>query len=110
MEPITTTVVILYVAQKFLDQFIKDEGYGRLNKLLFPQKKYVNRLVQLISQTVNEYREAHPANLPEGKIAFYQSQVVFEKLTTILLKTKLSSELSKILLSTFLSISKIWSK
>lgn len=84
--------IIIYVAQKFLDQFIKEEGYGKLKKWMFPKQKYVERLRQLIYKTIDEYEKIHPNNLPNDKITFYQSQIVFEKLTTILLKTKLSTE------------------
>ena len=47
MEPISITI-ITYVSYKFIDQFIKEEGYGRLKKKLFPSKSYQNKLIKII--------------------------------------------------------------
>lgn len=98
---ITTSILLssgsIYVAQKFLDQFIKDEGYGGMKKFLFPKKKYSNRLAQVIYKTVDEYKKQFDSNLENGKIPFYHSQILFEKLSShILLKTKYESEIISI--------------
>ncbi|WP_133062754.1 hypothetical protein, partial [Flavobacterium covae] len=59
MEPVSITI-IKYVSLKFVDQFLKEEGYGRLKKLFFPETKYKNQLVQIINQTIEEYRKSYP--------------------------------------------------
>ena len=57
MEPVTIAVggVTYYVATKFVDQFISQEGYGWLRKMLFPKQRYVDRLYQLIEETTTEF-------------------------------------------------------
>ena len=52
IEPITTTVIVTYVATKFLDQFLAEEGYGRISKLFFPTKKYIQELEKVIYSTI----------------------------------------------------------
>lgn len=81
MEPITMTAVASYVALKFLDQFLKEEGYGRIRKFFFPAKKYKERLVQIIYQTISEFEQQYPIKSIDRKFPFYQSQVLFEDLT-----------------------------
>lgn len=95
MEPITTTLVAIYVSQKFVDYFLKEvekESFGRIKKMMFPKQKYVERLRQLIYETIEEYERIHPVDFPNDKIGFYQSTIVVEKLTTVLLKNKLTTE------------------
>lgn len=80
MEPITLTLVTTYVAKRFLDQFIKNQGYNRLEKCLFPEKKYVNRLKQLILQVQEEYQAKYPIPSDSDKFPFYQSKLLYEHL------------------------------
>ena len=54
--PVLETV-ITYVALKFTDQFIKDEGYGRLKRFFFPAKKYKHRLTEVIYDTIKEFEK-----------------------------------------------------
>ena len=51
MDPVSITI-ITYVALKFVDQFLKEEGYGRLKKLIFPQTKYKDQLVKIIYYSI----------------------------------------------------------
>ncbi|RYX89413.1 hypothetical protein EON78_07275, partial [bacterium] len=80
MEPITTSIVIGYIALKFVDQFIKDEGYGRIKTFLFPKRKYANQLYSVILLTIDEFGKAHTEEYSDGSYPFYQSEIVFSAL------------------------------
>lgn len=85
--PVLETV-ITYVALKFTDQFIKDEGYGRLKRLLFPAKKYKHRLTEVIYSTIDEFEKTHSYDSSNGMFPFYHSQIFFEHLTMFVLFKK----------------------
>lgn len=86
-------MIVSYVASKFLDNFVKEAGYGFLKKLLFPKQKYKDKLVSIINKTIDEYEEKHPLYQGEDKFPFYYSQILFEELDNyILFKSKLSDE------------------
>jgi DNA-binding XRE family transcriptional regulator len=89
MEPVTITVggVAYYVATKFVDQFITQEGYGSLRKLVFPKQRYVDRLYQLIEETASEFETEYPKDT--DKIPFYQSQPLFDVLNEYVLFSEL---------------------
>jgi hypothetical protein len=80
MEPVSIAIggAAYYVATKFVDQFINQEGYGWIRKKLFPKRRYVDRLYQLIEETTSEFQVEYPAEL--DRIPFYQSQPLFEVL------------------------------
>lgn len=59
MEPVLITI-ITFVAVNFIDQFISEEGYGRLKKFFFPSAAYKNRLIQLIYESIEEYEKVNP--------------------------------------------------
>ncbi len=84
MEPVSITI-ITYVSLKFVDQFLKEEGYGRLKKFLFPTKKYKNRLVKIIYETIEEFEKKEQKELPSNKFPFYLSQILFEELNKSIL-------------------------
>ncbi|RJL37288.1 AVAST type 2 anti-phage system protein Avs2 [Pectobacterium carotovorum] len=83
MDPISVTVVATYVATKFVDQFISEEGYGWIKKACFPKKKYINQLYKIIEETAIEFEKKHPVG--NNKIPFYQSQPLFEILNEYIL-------------------------
>lgn len=85
--PVIETV-ITYVALKFTDQFIKEEGYGRLKRFLFPTKKYKHRLTEVIYSTIDEFERTHPYDSSNGMFPFYHSQIFFEHLTMFVLFKK----------------------
>lgn len=85
--PVVETVVI-YVALKFTDQFLKEEGYGRLKRFLFPTKKYNNRLIEVIYDTIEEFEKTHPYDSSNGMFPFYHSKIFFEHLTMFVLFKK----------------------
>lgn len=89
MEPITLAIggASYYVAVKFVDQFISQEGYGFIRKKLFPKTKYVDRLYQLIEETASEFEIEYP--IDSDKIPFYQSQPLFDVLNQYILFKKL---------------------
>lgn len=84
MEPVSITI-ITYVSLKFVDQFIKEEGYGRLKKFFFPTKKYQNRLVKIIYETVEEFEKKNPTETASNKFPFYHSQILFDELNKYIL-------------------------
>ena len=84
MEPVSITI-ITYVSLKFVDQFIKEEGYGRLKKLFFPAKKHQNRLVKIIYETVEEFEKKKPTETASNKFPFYHSQILFDELNKYIL-------------------------
>lgn len=85
--PVFETVVI-YVALKFTDQFLKEEGYGRLKRFLFPTKKYNNRLIEVIYDTIEEFEKTHPYDSSNRMFPFYHSKIFFEHLTMFVLFKK----------------------
>lgn len=85
MEPVTTLLSSAFILQKLYEQLIKDQVYGRFQKLLFPKKRYGNRLNQLINQTKSEYLRINKPKLKEGEIGFYQSQIFFDHLAAFIL-------------------------
>jgi hypothetical protein len=85
MEPITLAIggASYYVATKFVDQFISQEGYGWFRKQLFPKQRYVDRLYQLIEETASEFEVEYPED--SDKVPFYQSQPLFDVLNQYIL-------------------------
>ncbi|KGJ86994.1 ATP-binding protein [Colwellia psychrerythraea] len=85
MEPVTLAIggASYYVATKFVDQFISQEGYGWFRKQLFPKQRYVDRLYQLIEETASEFEVEYPTD--SGKVPFYQSQPLFDVLNEYIL-------------------------
>lgn len=84
MEPIT--IISGYVAKKIIDQLIKEQGYNKIVKFFFPKKKYCDVLVSVINKTIDEYKRKYPIESPEaGSFPFYDSQILFEKLSTHIL-------------------------
>lgn len=78
MEPITLTIVTVYVADKFLSQFLKEEGYGNLRKFFFPKKKYKQRLEEIIDTTINEFEKLYPGILGLENSPFYYDKTIFD--------------------------------
>lgn len=84
MEPVSITI-ITYVSLKFVDQFIKEEGYSRLKKFFFPLKSYQNRLIQIIYETIEEFERKQTIEISHQKFPFYHSQILFEVLNKYIL-------------------------
>ncbi|WP_265910892.1 hypothetical protein [Erwinia billingiae] len=72
-----------YVATKLVDQFISQEGYGWFRKKLFPKKRYVDRLCQLIQETATKFEVEYP--IESDKVPFYHSQPLFDVLNEYIL-------------------------
>lgn len=85
MEPVSMAIggAAYYVATKFVDQFISQEGYGRLRKMLFPKERYVDRLYQLVEETAAEFEIEYP--IESDKVPFYHSQPLFDVLNEYIL-------------------------
>ncbi|WP_166925154.1 AVAST type 2 anti-phage system protein Avs2 [Flavobacterium poyangense] len=88
MEPITSITIASYVSLKFLDQFTKEEGYGRIKNFLFPKRKYKNQLIKIILETIKEFHQHYPERNDRSKFYFFQSQIIFEELNKYLLFAK----------------------
>jgi hypothetical protein len=84
MEPVSITI-IKYVSLKFVDQFIKEKGYGGITKLFFPTKKYQNRLIEIIYETIEEFKSRKPIENKTDKFPFYQSKILFDELNKYIL-------------------------
>ncbi|WP_276501350.1 hypothetical protein [Terrimonas pollutisoli] len=85
--PVATTITI-YIADKLVSQFIKEEGYGRIKKFFFPFQKYAHRLSDIIEETIAEFEKAHPIENNGTKFPFYHSQILYDLLNQhILFKT-----------------------
>jgi hypothetical protein len=84
MEPVSI-IIITYVSLKFIDQFIAEEGYDRLKKFFFPSKKYKNRLIKLIYESIEEYEKINPISSENNKFPFYHSQILFDYLNKFIL-------------------------
>jgi hypothetical protein len=92
MEPVSITI-LTYVSLKFLDQFLKEEGYGRIKKWFFPKTKYCRQLSQVISDTIEKYEKEHPFDSKGTQFPFYHSQLLFDILNKhILFETEYSNE------------------
>lgn len=85
MEPVSMAIggAAYYVATKFVDQFISQEGYGWLRKKFFPKQRYVDRLYQLIEETTSKFEVIYPSE--SDKVPFYQSQPLFDALNEYVL-------------------------
>ena len=90
MEPVSIATVLTYVATKIFDRFISQEGYGLITRLLFPKRKYVNKLYQLIEEAAIEFEKKFPVE--NSKIPFYQSKPLFETLNEYILFTELPNK------------------
>lgn len=84
MEPVSIAI-ITYVSLKFVDQFLKEEGYGRFKKFFFPIKKYQNRLIKIIYETVGEFESKNAIENIPNKFPFYHSQILFDELNKCIL-------------------------
>lgn len=83
--------IISYVVIKFLDQFLKEEGYGRVMRFLKIQITYKTELIKIIDETILEHEKSFPAKRINSKFPFYHSQVIFEELNKhVLFKTQYS--------------------
>lgn len=92
MEPISITI-ITYVSLKFIDQFLAEEGYGRIKRWFFPKKKYKDQLVSVIYDSIEEHEKHFPYDVKGSKFPFYHSQILFEELNKcILFSTQFSNE------------------
>ncbi|MBV1952340.1 MAG: hypothetical protein KUG64_09140 [Cycloclasticus sp.] len=80
MEPVS---VASYVAIKLVDLFIFQEGYGYLKKKLFAKQRYVDKLNQLILETVAAFEVEHPIKTYD--VPFYTSKPLFDVLNEYIL-------------------------
>lgn len=96
MEPVSITI-ITYVSLKFVDQFIKEEGYGRLKKFFFPTIKYQNRLVEIIYETVEEFEKIKRIETASNKFHFYHSQILFDELNKYILFNNSQTDYSSVI-------------
>ena len=88
-EPVTISLVAIYVAKKIVEKIVVDQGVRGLGKLFFPSKKYVNRLSKLINENIEEYRKNYKEHDSKGDYYFFDSEIILTGLSNhILFKTK----------------------
>ena len=98
MEPISiVTAIITYVSLGFVDQFIEEEGYGRLKRFFFPTKKYKNRLIKIIYETIDEFEKTNQIESVSNKLPFYHSQVLFDELNKYILFDNSQTDYSSVI-------------
>ncbi|WP_347051904.1 AVAST type 2 anti-phage system protein Avs2 [Flavobacterium olei] len=96
MEPLSITV-IAYVSIKFVDQFIKEEGYGRFRRFIFPIKSYQNKLVEIIYETIKEFELEKSIETNSNKFPFYHSQILFSELNKYTLFTNSQADYNSVI-------------
>ena len=74
------TTIAIYIADKIVSQFIKEEGYGGLKSFFFPKKRYKSSLELIISETVNEFTQKFHIEETASQFPFYKSQILFDLL------------------------------
>ncbi|MBE0392204.1 AVAST type 2 anti-phage system protein Avs2 [Flavobacterium sp. PL002] len=95
MEPLST--ILAYVSLKFIDQFIKEEGYGRVRKFFFPSKSYQNRLIKIISETIDEFKAKNLIEITHPKFPFYHSKILFDELNKYILFNNSQTDYSSVI-------------
>lgn len=92
MEPVSITI-ITYVAIKFIDQFLAEDGYERIKSWFFPKKKYQDQLVSVIYDSIEEHEKHFTYDVNGSKLPFYHSQILFDELNKhILFSTHYTNE------------------
>lgn len=77
------SILITYIAKKFIDQYIFQKGFNWLKRKSFQKKTYIDRLEQIILETTIEFEKQYP--IVNNQIPFYQSQPLFEVLNEYIL-------------------------
>lgn len=95
MAVVTTVAVCVYVADKFIAQFLKEEGYSRIRSFLFPKSTYTHELQNILLEVIEEFNKKKPYDKSLNKIRFYEDSDVFDKLIqgVFLKKYDVSAEL-----------------
>ena len=96
MEPVSITI-ITYVSLKFVDQFLSDEGYGRLKRFFFPTKSYQSKLVEIIYETIDEFETKKQIESTHTKFHFYHSQILFDELNKYILFNNSQTDYSSVI-------------
>lgn len=78
------------IAETLLSEFIAEQGYGKLKTFLFPKKKNINRLTEIIQETAEEYEKINPI-IEEYKFPFYHSQALIDEFNKYILFDKKNS-------------------
>lgn len=86
----------IYVAARLIDQFIQEEVYGWLKKLLFPKTKHKKRLVEIIYATISEFEHSHNYVGSNNKFPFYYSEIFFAELSKYVFSKSQVNDLDKV--------------
>nr|WP_294675601.1 hypothetical protein [uncultured Fluviicola sp.] len=111
MTAIITGALIMQtatIAKNWIKEFIKEESYTGFKKFFFKKKKYENRLSQIISFTIGEYKTQTKQQSRMGTpFYFYQSEALVEKLSLyVLYRTKYTEEEINILFDSYPNITR----
>ncbi|MDM1680770.1 ATP-binding protein [Myroides odoratimimus] len=97
MNPVLVSIVV-YVSSRFIDQFLQEEGYGKIKAFFFPKKTYQRRLIKIIHETIDDFEKKELKKITFGKIYFYHSQVLFEELNKCILFNNLETDYNSLIL------------
>ncbi len=78
-----SSIVIKHVAVSVLDQILIENGINSLERKL--HLDYEKRLIDIIRQTIREFKSQNNFSIPWNKVAFYDSEILFEELNKYLL-------------------------
>jgi len=88
-EPVTISLVAIYVARKIVEKIVVEQSIRGLGKIFFPRKKYVNQLSKLINANIEEFRKNYKKHDSKGDFYFFDSEIILAELSNhILFKTK----------------------
>jgi 2-polyprenyl-3-methyl-5-hydroxy-6-metoxy-1,4-benzoquinol methylase len=88
-EPISISIVAIYVAKKIVEKIVVEQSIYGLKKLFFPQRKYITRLSGIISDTINDFKNNYPEIDTSENYYFFDSEIILTELSNhILLRTK----------------------
>jgi hypothetical protein len=80
-DPITLSIVAIYVADKIVGKLISDKGTSALQKFFFPTKSYKNRLAKIIDETIKQFDSRYPKHNSKGRFRFYGSEIILTELS-----------------------------
>jgi hypothetical protein len=88
-EPVTISIVAIYVAKKIVEKIVVEQSIRGLGKIFFPRKKYVNRLSKLINANIEEFRKSYKEHDSKGDFYFFDSEIILSELFKhVVFKTK----------------------
>ena len=86
--------VISFISLTLVSQFIADQGYGKIRRLIFRKKKFIDILEDILYNSITEHEKRFPVEENEPKYPFYHSRTLFTEFNKLVLsKSKPSNEI-----------------